>query len=96
MRIAPKIDVQKLQKAARQRIAIERAAQLTTIITQRQSDIDAIKLELREARHRLSDARMATTPAYDVKYETNDNASLPFAQIVIMAVISSALLQLLV
>ncbi|PXF45607.1 Vesicle-associated protein 2-2 [Gracilariopsis chorda] len=96
MRIAPKIKLQKLQKSARQRIAIERAAQLSAIITQRQSDIDAMKLELREARHRLSDARMATTPAYDVKYETNDNASLPFAQIFIMAVISSALLQLLV
>eukprot|EP00178_Gracilaria_changii_P028217 TRINITY_DN976_c0_g4_i1.p1 TRINITY_DN976_c0_g4~~TRINITY_DN976_c0_g4_i1.p1 ORF type:complete len:497 (+),score=136.64 TRINITY_DN976_c0_g4_i1:1690-3180(+) len=96
MRTAPRVTVHKLHKAVRRRIADERAEQLGKVIEQRERKIDAVKLELREARHRLSDARMATSPAYDVTYEISEGARVPFAQIVMMAVISGALLQLLV
>ncbi|CAN8067997.1 unnamed protein product [Agarophyton chilense] len=96
MRTAPKITVPKLLERTRQRIANERAGQIAKAIEDRQRKIDGVKLELREARHRLSDARMATSPAYDVAYEISENSRVPFAQIVIMAIISGALLQLLV
>lgn len=96
MRPAPKVTPPSLDRAARQRVAVERAGELVRVINSQLGDIDKLKTELAEARHKLSDAEMATRPAYDVRYEVVESAKVPFAQICIMAVISGALLQLLV
>lgn len=96
MRPAPKVSPPPLDRSTRQRVAVERAGELVRVINMRKGDIDTLKSELAEARHKLSDAHMATRPAYDVRYEVNESSRVPFAQICIMAVISGALLQLLV
>lgn len=96
VRPAPRVEPPTLDRAARQRIAVERAGELVRVINLRQKDIELVRQELAEARHKLSDAQMATRPAYDVRYEVNESARIPFAQICIMAIISGALLQLLV
>lgn len=96
VRPAPKVSPPALDRTAQQRVAVERAGELVRVINARQHDIDVIRKELAEARHKLSDAQMATRPAYDVRYEVNESARVPFAQICTMAIISGALLQLLV
>lgn len=96
IRPAPRVEPPVLDSATRQRIAVERAGELVRVINARQKDLDTIRRELAEARHKLSDAQMATRPAYNVRYEVNEGARVPFAQICIMAIISGALLQLLV
>lgn len=96
VRPSPKVELPVLDQPTRQRIAVERAGELVRVINAREKNLEAIRLELAEARHKLSDAQMATRPAYDVRYEVNEAARVPFAQICIMAIISGALLQLLV
>lgn len=96
MQTAPKISLDTPDAATKQRIAVERAGELVRVINIRLSDIEVINEELAEARHKLSDARMATRPAYDVRYEVNESSRVSLAQVAIMAVISGALLQLLV
>ena len=96
MRTAPKIVPPETDIVMRQRVAVERAGELVKVINCRQKEIDAVKKDLLEARHKLSDAKAATQPAYDVRYEINESARVPLIQICIMAIISGALLQLLV
>lgn len=96
MRTAPKIVPPEIDIAMRQRVAVERAGELVKVINCRQKEIDVVRKDLLEARHKLSDAKVATQPAYDVRYEINESARVPLMQICIMAIISGALLQLLV
>lgn len=96
MNVAQAVSLPELDRPARQRVAVERAGELVRVINEKIDLIDSVHRQLIEARHRLSDARLATRPAYDVRYEINESAPVPIAQICIMAIISSALLQLLI
>lgn len=96
IRTAPKISLASPERSEKQRIAVERAGELVRTINIRQTHIDALNKELTEAKHKLSDAQIAVQPAHDVRYEVNESARVPFAQICLMAVISGALLQFLV
>lgn len=94
--ITPAMTVPDMDKASRQRIAIERAGELVREINAKAKQIDTLNQQLVEARHRLSDARMATRPAYDVRFEVVESSRVPLPQLIIMAVISVALFGLLV
>lgn len=96
MNVSHTVRLPALQEKIRQRIAVERAGELVKVINDKVEQIDSVNTQLTEARHKLSDARMATRPAYDVRFEINESARIPIAQITIMAIISGALLQLLV
>lgn len=96
IRTAPKIALLNLDEPSKQRVAVERAGELVRTIDARQDEIDKVNQDLCEARHRLQDATAATAPAYDVKYEVSESSRVPYAQIAIMAIISGAILQLLV
>lgn len=95
MNITPEMTIPDLDKASRQRIAIERAGELVREINAKSKQIDTLNHQLIEARHRLSDARMATRPAYDVRFEVVESSRVPLPQLIIMAVISVALFGLL-
>lgn len=92
----PAMVVPELDRASRQRIAIERAGELVRTINEKSKEIGSLNNELIEARHRLSDARTATRPAYDVRFEMVETSRVPLPQITIMAMISFALLGLLI
>lgn len=95
MRPAPNISPPTLDPATRERVVVEREAQLSRAITDRQEHIDETKRELVEARLKLSDAQMATRPAYDVRFEIDESARIPLVQTCVMALISGTLLSLL-
>lgn len=96
MNVSHPVIVPELDREMRQLVAVERAGELQRIINEKTKQIESVHRDLIEARHRLSDARMATRPSYDVRYELNESGRIPIAQICIMAIISGALLQLLV
>lgn len=85
-----------LDRATRHRVAIERAGELELVIEEKLRVIDNLHKQLVEAQHRLSDARMATRPAYDVQFEISESGRVPLSQIAVMALISTALIQLLI
>lgn len=85
-----------LDRTTRHRVAIERAGELSLVIEEKLRVIDSLHKQLVEAQHRLSDARMATRPAYDVQFEINESGRVPLSQIAVMALISTALIQLLI
>jgi hypothetical protein len=93
---APFVTFPPLTAAAAQRAAVERAGELTRLLTKMDLEISTVDADLAEARHRLRDAKMAVLPAFDVKYEVDENARVPLAQIVLMAAISCLVLKLLV
>lgn len=96
IRTVPKIELPEQDENTRHRIAVERAAELMTVINLRQKDIDIVDADLTEARQRLTDARTATKPAYDIRYEVNESARVPVVQIAIMGLIAGALIQLII
>jgi hypothetical protein len=93
---APVVVVAPLSEYAAQRSAVERAGELMRQIMEKDASISTVEAELAEARHKLCDARMAVLPAFDVKYEVDENARVPLPQIAVMAAISGAVLKLLV
>lgn len=95
-RSAPQVDAVVLSEEAAQRAAVERAGELMRISKQQDAEIATVREQLAEARHKLSDAKMAVLPAYDVKYEVDGTARIPLSQIVVMAAISFVVLKLLV
>lgn len=96
MNVTPAMTIPETDRAFQQRIAIERAGELVREINSKSKQIVTLNEQLVEARHRLSDARMATRPAYDVRFEVVESSRVPVPQLVIMAVISVALFGLLV
>jgi MSP (Major sperm protein) domain len=93
---APQVDIAALSEHAAQRAAVERAGELIRIAQATEAEIITIRTELAEARHKLSDTKMAVLPAYDVKYEVDESARIPLIQIAIMAAISGVVLKMLV
>lgn len=93
---APHVDVAELSEQAAQRAAVERAGQLMLVSKAKDEEIARLSSQLSEARHKLEDAKMAVLPAYDVKYEVDENARIPAAQIAVMALLSGVVLNLLV
>lgn len=91
---APQVMLPQLSEPAAQRAAVERAGQLYRLALQKDDEIASVKTELAEARHKLADAKMAVLPAYDVKYEIDENARIPIAQIAMMALISGLLIKM--
>lgn len=95
MRPAPKVSLPALDYDTRQRVVVERTSELYCTISERQEQIDKTKRELVEARLKLSDAQMATYPAYDVRFELDESARIPLLETCLMTLISGALLSLL-
>jgi hypothetical protein len=95
-RAAPEVKLGALSATETQRAAVERAGHLARLCAARDAELAAVAAELTEANHRLADAKLAVLPAYDVKYEVDEAASIPLAQVAIMAGISCAVLKLLV
>lgn len=95
MRPAPRVSPPTLDQDTRQRVAAERTSELCRAIGERQEQIDKTKRKLAEARLKLSDAQTATSPAYDVCFQLDENARIPLLQTCIMTLISGALLSLL-
>lgn len=85
-----------LDQPTGQRVAVERAGELVRVINEKIKQIESVNTQLTEARHRLSDARMATRPAYDVRFELSESSRIPLVQVTILAFISGAVLQLLI
>ena len=94
--VAPVPPVVHLSREEHRRIARDRAELLARALQSRNVKIEELKHRLSEERSRLSDARLAIVPAYDVKYEIDENARIPFPAVGLMALISITIFTLLV
>lgn len=89
---APTIDVAKMNETQEQRAAVDRSCALYRMILQREKQIEELRSELIEARHKLSNARVGVRPMYDVVYEVDEDARISYFQLVLMVLVSGAIL----
>ena len=86
---APQVHFGRGSREETQRVAVQRATELYTLISERETEIRSINVQLTEAKHRLSDARIAVKPAYDLSYPVDEDSRIP------MPLLSGALLKML-
>lgn len=94
--IAPVPAIVKLSAREKRRVIGEKAELLTRCSKERDARIEELKKRLAEETSRLSDARMAVQGAPDVKYQVDEAAKIPLAQVGLMAAIAVTALAMLV
>lgn len=87
VRPAPRGGMGEMGKELRWRVAIEREAELERLIREREEEIQIVSKDLKEERHRLSDANVATAPAKEIAFVMDDEAKMGMGKLLVMGIV---------